>query len=112
MTIQLAADAPELVAGLVLLDPTPITSRTIASTLGASLRVMSAATHLPVVGPLLAKGMAASLRKQFTDVEWTPLTTSWPRSWPTPCRSLSCQRSCAASRATRSPWWSGCGRGH
>ena len=72
VSIQLAADAPELVAGLVLLDPTPITSRKIASALGATLRLMSAGTHLPVVGPLLPKGMAASLRKQLKDVEWTP----------------------------------------
>ena len=55
MAVQLAIDHPELVSGLVLIDPTPFTDPKTLRMLGPATKVVMAPTGLPVIGPLLSR---------------------------------------------------------
>jgi pimeloyl-ACP methyl ester carboxylesterase len=51
LAVQLAIDHPELVSGLVLLDPTPFNEPSVLKLLGPLTRVLFGPVRLPVLGP-------------------------------------------------------------
>jgi pimeloyl-ACP methyl ester carboxylesterase len=63
IALRLAVDHPELVAGLVLLDPTPLTPPRMLSSMGAFLRVLAA------LGPVGRRMWDTSAKRDFRDVQ-------------------------------------------
>ena len=55
MALQLAIDHPELVSGLVFIDPTPVNSPKVLTSLGPLVKVMMAPCGLPVIGAPLER---------------------------------------------------------
>jgi pimeloyl-ACP methyl ester carboxylesterase len=53
MAVQLTFDHPDLVSGLVLIDPTPVNSPKTLKTLGPLAKLMMSPCGLPVIGPRL-----------------------------------------------------------
>jgi pimeloyl-ACP methyl ester carboxylesterase len=58
LAVQLAIDHPELVSGLVLIDPTPFNDAPTLKSLGPLTKLMMSPTGLPLIGPLLLKAIA------------------------------------------------------
>jgi pimeloyl-ACP methyl ester carboxylesterase len=55
MAVQLATDHPELVSGLVLIDPTPVNSPKTLGSLGPLAKILFAPCGIPVIGPPLER---------------------------------------------------------
>ena len=53
MALQLAIDHPELVSGLVFVDPTPVNSPKVLKSIGPLAKYLFAPTGIPVIGPRL-----------------------------------------------------------
>ena len=53
MAVQLVLDHPELVSGLVLIDPTPVNSPKTLKSLGPLAKLLFAPCGIPVIGPRL-----------------------------------------------------------
>jgi pimeloyl-ACP methyl ester carboxylesterase len=53
LALQLAVDHPDLVSGLVLIDPTPVNSPKTLRTLGPLVKILMGPCGLPVIGPRL-----------------------------------------------------------
>lgn len=66
---QLGLDFPDLVSGLVLLDPTPITTRTIKIGLPGLIAVLA---RLQRLGIKMDSSIEKKLKSQLEDREWTP----------------------------------------
>ncbi len=77
----LAALHPERVAGLVLIDPTPLDLPKLAGTVRALFRALGLPGRLPVVGPRLERLLWSAMsgrveRHPDTDQAWTVMSTS------------------------------------
>lgn len=64
MATLLARDHPEIVAGLVLLDPTPINDARGCARLKRMMRLLEKATAVPALYRLLSAGLRASFARQ------------------------------------------------
>lgn len=67
VSIQLAADHPEVVAGLVLLDPTPIGNAVAARGLRLATRVLSVVPSIPLVGSLSKAASVRSMKRKISE---------------------------------------------
>jgi pimeloyl-ACP methyl ester carboxylesterase len=67
MAVQLATDHPELVSGLVLVDPTPVNSPKVLRSLGPLARLLFAPCGIPVLGPRLEAFITRRSGKLSTD---------------------------------------------
>ena len=69
LAVQLAADAPDLVRGVVLVDPTPVNAPRVLRSLGPVTSALSRLSRLPVVGGLAGVAVRFSARQEVRD--WT-----------------------------------------
>jgi pimeloyl-ACP methyl ester carboxylesterase len=65
VAVAFAADHPELVAGLVLIDPTPLNDPKTLKGLGRVIGPLSAITSLPLVGPKVDQLIFRTSTKEF-----------------------------------------------
>jgi pimeloyl-ACP methyl ester carboxylesterase len=65
LAVQLAVDHPELVSGLVLLDPTPFNDPGVLKALGPLTTLMFGPARIPVLGPWLLRQLSG--RKRAAD---------------------------------------------
>lgn len=64
LALQLAADAPDLVRGAVLIDPTPANAPRVLRSLGPATRALAGLSTLPLVGRLAGAVVAAGSRRE------------------------------------------------
>lgn len=72
VALLLAADHPDDVAGLVLLDPTPISDRELASMVSRRMGTMVKLFRMPVIGRLLRSYLVSSAEKSARRHDMTP----------------------------------------
>lgn len=72
VAVLLARDHPENVAGLVLLDPTPINDPVTCARLERSMRVVGALTSVPVMHRLLSAVMRAAVKQSVRRMDLRP----------------------------------------
>ncbi|GAA0624315.1 alpha/beta fold hydrolase [Kribbella sandramycini] len=72
VAVLLAQAHPENVAGLVLLDPTPINDPTLCSRIERMTRTLAALDRVPVVRGLIAAGLRASVARSTRNLDLRP----------------------------------------
>ncbi|HEX3898135.1 MAG TPA: alpha/beta hydrolase [Mycobacteriales bacterium] len=69
LAVQFAADYPDRVAGMVLLDPTPINDAMICRWLPPLFKVLASPGYVPVIGARLSAGIFSTLGKRVGPLE-------------------------------------------